>query len=61
MHTWKDLPRTVLAALGGVAAYLFGPWDALLVALLAAAVVALGVVVVGKKDILVSNLETGGV
>ena len=35
MHTWKDLPRTVLAALGGVAAYLFGPWDALLVALLA--------------------------
>ena len=34
MHTWKDLPRTVLAALGGVAAYLFGPWDALLVALL---------------------------
>ncbi len=33
----------------------------LLVALLAAAVVALGVVVVGKKDILVSNLETGGV
>lgn len=32
----KETALTVLAALGGAAAYLFGPWDALLAALLLA-------------------------
>ena len=32
----KDIAQTVIAAAGGILTYLFGPWDAVIIALLAA-------------------------